>query len=574
MAKGKKTKDDLGKELIQCMAFAHFAVQKYRASNSDAHMESFYKLFDPNEKPNNSIINEYTQYLGEKFDFDRLYANWGKKEGSKDVKIVYDVAKKFYLSNNISKNFSQYEFLDQKDSFMITIKDKALDKIILALKLPFKRDILSSADIYIVKKQSKKNIRKEFEDEIINKNTLYLINNFDMYNKLLIKYWKSHDLFGVSLKLPSVISANKNIKIVGAEEDILNKKMQKQLDPYTKFISLLSDKNTNIRQLIDDTIEIRSRNLKNASWDFNFRFNYKKLGLYPTDVDFVLKSWTKAQTAGGGAAGFNGGFDKSVPGYSDQWVGGTGIETLQTFLFKYSEYNRIMAELCNIRQKALNYTLTGSANTRPNINQPLDDSKVEISFSTTPKEAKYNKENKLVKFIKKKGERNGITYKTDKTGEMKVKNMQSFYTSALREIKSKNFNLGVNKNKNLDKFFTEYEKANNIAEGELWRRYKMAVTNLATKTSIGKKIDQSDSMLNSFYEHSQISYFMLRGGQDFLKRKIFMTIFGVITKKGYHIIKDSDLTSSRLEGAIRAIASKKLLREIKQFDTVPHFYMS
>lgn len=82
MAKGKKTKDDLGKELIQCMAFAHFAVQKYRSSDSDAHMESFYKLFDPNEKPNNSIINEYTQYLGEKFDFDRLYANWGKKEGS------------------------------------------------------------------------------------------------------------------------------------------------------------------------------------------------------------------------------------------------------------------------------------------------------------------------------------------------------------------------------------------------------------------------------------------------------------------------------------------------------------
>lgn len=306
----------------------------------------------------------------------------------------------------------------------------------------------------------------------------------------------------------------------------------------------------------------------------NFRFNYKKLGLYPTDVDFVLKSWTKAQTAGGGAAGFNGGFDKSVPGYSDQWVGGTGIETLQTFLFKYSEYNRIMAELSNIRQKALNYTLTGSANTRANVNQPLQNSKREISFPVVPKEPKFNKQGKLTRFIKKKGEMNGITYKTDVTGEMKVKNLQSFYSSALREIKSKNFNLGVNKNKNLDLFFIEYEKANNIAEGELWRRYKMAVINLATQTSIGTKINQSDSMLNSFYEHSQISYFMLRGGQDFLKRKIFMTIFGVITKKGYHIIKDSDLTSSRLEGAIRAIASKKLLREIKQFDTVPHFYMS
>jgi len=56
--------------------------------------------------------------------------------------------------------------------------------------------------------------------------------------------------------------------------------------------------------------------------------------------------------------------------------------------------------------------------------------------------------------------------------------------------------------------------------------------------------------------------------------KIFLTVFGVITKKGYNIVKDSDLNSSKLVNAIRVNASKALVKEIKSFDTVPHFYMS
>ena len=81
-------------------------------------------------------------------------------------------------------------------------------------------------------------------------------------------------------------------------------------------------------------------------------------------------------------------------------------------------------------------------------------------------------------------------------------------------------------------------------------------------------------MVNTFYENSQLSYYMLRGGAQYLKKKIFLTVFGVITKKGYKIVKDSDLDSSKLENAIRVNASKALIQNIKSFDTVPHFYMS
>ena len=126
--------------------------------------------------------------------------------------------------------------------------------------------------------------------------------------------------------------------------------------------------------------------------------------------------------------------------------------------------------------------------------------------------------------------------------------------------------------KKLLKFFNEYEAA--TGEVNMMKKYKQAVVNLCKGKQASVRIDKSDSMLNTFYEHSQLSYYMLRGGAEYLKKKIFLTVFGVITKKGYNIVKESDLNSSKLVNAIRVNASKALVKEIKSFDTVPHFYMS
>lgn len=567
-------KDDLGKELIQCLAFAHFAVHKYTSSNKEEHMQSFYDLFNSEKKPLKKTINLYVKYLSNGFDFDRIYNNW-KSEGETvdiTVKIVYDVAKEFYLSNNISRNFKQYEFLDQTDPFMNTIKEKALSKILKAMRLTFKPDILSSADIYIVKKLEKRKILTEFNNEIMNKGDLYLINNFDKYNQILIKHWKNHNLFGVSLKLPTS-NQSKNIKIVGVPEDALTKKMKSKLDPFTKFLSLLSDPQTNVKELIDKTIELGDYNIKGAAWDFPYTFKYKSLKLYPSDVTFILQAWPKAQTEGGGSAGFNGKFKKNIPGYSTQWVGGTGIRTLEEFISQYSEYDRIMSELSSIRQKALNYVITGSPSKRPNINQEID-ARMKINFPMKMKTVTGVTKTGKLKSQLLKGEVGNVDYGKGgkKTGTMKVKNLQTFYASAVRELNRKGLNIGSERNEKLNTFFEEYEKV--TGEIDMMKKYQRAVINLSTRTSIGKRIDRSESMINTYYEHSQLSYYMLRGGAQYLKKKIFLTVFGVITKKGYNIVKDSDINSSKLVNAIRVNASKALIKEIKSFDTVPHFYMS
>jgi len=571
-------KDDLGKELIQCLAFAHFAVEKYSSSTKEEHMQSFYDLFNPESKPFKKDINKYTRHLSNGFDFDRVYNNWKGKTNQKNevitditVKIVYDVAKEFYNSNNISRNFNQYEFLDQKDPFMQAVKDESLNKILKAMRLSYKPDVLSSADIYIVKKTEKRKILTEFNNEILKKSDLYLMNNFDKYNKILIEHWKKHNLFGVSLKLPTSNQA-KNIKIVGAPDDTLNKKMQKKVDPFTKFLAILSDPSTNVRQVIEDTIELGNYDIKSAAWNFPYIFRYKKLGVYPSDVEFTLQAWPKAQTAGGGSAGFNGQFAKKIPGYSTQWVGGTGIRTLEQFISQYSEYNKIMSELAAIRQKALNYTITGSASKRPNINQEIN-SRMKINFPMKMTRTETTKTGKQ-KSTLLKGQVGNVDYGKggQKTGTLRVKNLQSFYAAAVSELKRKGLNIGTSRNEKLYKFFEEYEKA--TGETGMMEKYQSAVINLTTKSSLSKKIDQTKSMLNTFYEHSQLSYYMLRGGAQYLKKKIFLTVFGVITKKGYNIVKESDLNTNKLVNAIRVNASKALVKEIKSFDTVPHFYMS
>ena len=69
----KKSKDDLGKELMQCIAFADFAVYKYSEQNSENHEQMFYDLFDPDI---DTDISEYKKYLSNNFQFDRIFSNW------------------------------------------------------------------------------------------------------------------------------------------------------------------------------------------------------------------------------------------------------------------------------------------------------------------------------------------------------------------------------------------------------------------------------------------------------------------------------------------------------------------
>jgi len=604
-----KEKWDLGKELMQCIALAHFAVYKYSVRESAKHEQSFYDLFDP-DIPNDEVqLRKYQNHLGENFQFDRVFDNWettvtpstNEKSVEIAVKIVYDVAKTLYERNLISKNFNMYEFLDQTDPFMKVIKTNCLDKIIKALKLPIKGDILSSADIYIVKKAEKNTIKKDFQDEILSKSDIYLINNFDKYNQILEEYWEKHSLFGVSLKLPST-NGTKNIKVVGKPKNAVAKKMLKAVDPYSKFMAMLSDPKTDIDKVIDETVFLHTNIDVNriGQWKFPVTFRYRRLGIHQTDVKFNLMAWPKSQDDGGGSAGFNGQFF-NTPGYSTQWVGGTGVKTLEEFLFQYPQFNKINNELISIRRKALNYALTGSINKTPNLNQQIS-TEVDVSKPYgAGREAKYRKlkttgknkdpitpytdEGMYSRMEYKKGSYGKYDYgrkpsSKTKTYKMQIRNIQTLYERAKREISQPVFAVGASRQDKLVKFISEYEK---ITQNQrVLDTYRVAVVNLILKNPITSGMNNTDSaMIKTHYENAQISYFLTRGGMKmhrYLKQRIFLTVFGVITKKAYKVYLQKNpneiFKSTQIVSAIRAQVTKSMIKNIKEFDTVPHFYMS
>ena len=592
---------DLGKELMQCLAFAHFAVYKYSKQTEAQHEQSFYDLFDSDITSDTSA---YEKYLGQNFLFERVFENWpttttpstNEKSVDISVKIVYDVAKNFYHRNLISKNFQMYEFLDQTDPFMKLIKNRCLGKIIKATKLPIKEDVLSSADIYIVKKTAKNNIENTFEAEILNKSDIYLINNFDKYNELLEMYWKKHTLFGVSLKLPAT-NGTKNIKIVGKPGNAVAKKMLKHVDPYSKFIAMLSDPKTNIDKMIDETVFLHTKIDVNriGQWKFPVTFRYKRLGLYENDVKFNLLAWPKAQADGGGTAGFNGQFF-NTPGYSTQWVGGTGVKPLENFLFKYPEFDKINNELISIRKKALNYALSGSINKSVNLTQQIN-TDIQVSKPTgagktpvyrklkkTDPQTPYTKEGMYSRMTYLKGTQGKYDYgkspsKDTKNYSMQIKNLQTLYARAKRDISKPLFVVGAERQDSLIKFIEEYEKV--TQRENILNTYRVAVVNLILKNSLSSGINNSDSMIKTHYENAQVSYFLTRGGikmHRYLKQRIFLTVFGVITKKSYKLFLQNNPTgafkSTQMIGAIKAQVTKSMMKSIKEFDTVPHFYMS
>jgi len=589
---------DLGKELMQCLALAHFAVYKYSQQNQLEHEQMFYDLFDSDIDSDTTV---YDKYLGENFLFARVFENWpttttpstNVKSVDISVKIVYDVAKNFYHRNLISKNFQMYQFLDQTDPFIKLLKNKCLGKIIKATKLPIKEDVLSSADIYIVKTTEKDKITTKFETEILNKSDMYLINNFDKYNEMLEMYWKKHSLFGVSLKLPAT-NGTKNIKIVGNPNNAVGKKMLKHVDPYSKFIVMLSDPNTNIDKLIDETVFLHTKIDVNriGQWKFPVTFRYKRLGLYQNDVKFNLLAWPKAQADGGGTAGFNGQFF-NTPGYSTQWVGGTGVKPLENFLFQYPEFGKINNELISIRKKALNYALTGNVNKSVNLNTQIN-TDIQVSkpsgagktpvyrkLKKTDPQTPYTKDGMYSRMTYKKGQQGKYDYgktpgKETKNYLMQIKNLQTLYASAKRDISKPLFVVGAERQNSLIKFIEEYEKV--TLRENILNTYRLAVVNLILNNPLSSGTNNTDAMIKTHYENAQISYFLTRGGikmHRYLKQRIFLTVFGVITKKSYKLfLQNKSFESTQMIGAIKARVTKSMMKSIKEFDTVPHFYMS
>ncbi len=525
------------KELAQCLAFAYFAenpkYEKAVGKKESEHALNFYRLFSGKE----NVSNYKKKYLSNQFPIDKVkqefkvtFTQSTKQESYHETaKKVYNVARECIEKGMFKYPLNQYEFLDQNDPFVLLIKDKCLDNIKKAFRLPYKIDALSAVDVFFVRSAKKKQIEADFkkyvfDTETIIHNTIAGEQGLNSYSNLIKKYFDSGDLLPVSLKLPTTISAKPNIKRI---EMGVRGKISPDVDPFIKFLSAILYKPEKTKQYIDKVIHIDFDNFsmfEKLNWVFPVEFKYKNLkneetgeSLSDYNLDFDLY-------AQGYGAGWNGQFRASTKQFKDtQWVGGISIDTFENFATKYQKYNSIIPDLIKIRKKCFDAMCSDMQ-------------------------------------------------KMNRTAYEECSQLEKKASSA---ISKPHILYGAKRNQPLIEFFEKFDSLTKNKSEDSYTNYQLKVIDEIRGFS-KKYVPFDKKRIAGHYAHAQLSFFMINGGKSFevyFKQQMFITIFGAITKTShtYFDINDYDKMKSIVTTTIQKEGKQDIISE---FDTAPHFLIS
>lgn len=518
------------KELIQCLAFAYFAENK---TIDDEHEENWYLIFDPRTKTSKTgLKSKYGKYLSTNFDYDRTLkehlsevSEKGTVKKNPRLIKVYLVVKKLIDSNILKSSLDQYKFLDQNDKFVQTVKDDCLGKIVKTFKLSLKPDILSPVDLFAVKKNQQSSIEKEFVDNILRVSDEKLLENMswgttgkNTYRTISNKYFKDRSLIGISLKLPEQVTAPKTIKIVGTVD--IDKDALDFVDPYTKFLSTLVANKSKTSELIEKLVDIEFDKFRITdsllSWEYPITFRYSEItDLNSPNKTPLYKSNLRFKLFTWSSAGFNA---QWYPGQGQpgNWTGGAGIKPTEQLLVRYNEYPAILNELIDIREEAF-YLAIHNKKTAPTIPNQF----------------------------------------------------QTEYKAALNEVKSKKI-LTQSDMKKVLKFFETYSTKMQYVE------FQRNLIRLATKDmKQSGEVSTNEKKIYAHFIASQCAWFLFRGGKQMhthLKQRIFLSLYGLITKSGYKIFQGSNNTV--LENFIMTKYTKNKKDVEAYFNAAPHIVLS
>jgi hypothetical protein len=522
------------KESLQCLAFAYFAENPKIDSE---HEQRWFDIFDPDaELKGQSLRSIYSDYLSPTFSasiFDAVLNKYmsgqtktGKISVDAAVKKVYLVVKKVVDSRFFDQPLKKYKFLDQSDPFTLTVKDACLARIAKAFGMSGKADLLSPADLYAVRTDKMTQILNEFNKHVLNATDEELLANMswgttgkNTYRTISNKLFSDRHLVGISLKLPETISSAGVLKIVGTEN--VQPHLLDFVDPYTKLVSAMLAHPQSTTKLIDEVVDIEFDNFRITpailSWEYPITFRYKDVidprysnqPLYKNNLRFKLFTWSNA--------GFNAQWYKGQ-GAPGNWTGGAGTESLGELFIKYTEYPQILDELIDIREQSFNYALTGKNNTKPNIPTKL----------------------------------------------------KTLYNQALTDIKQKKI-ITAESSKNLIKFFNEYSGNN------LYNVYQAEVIKRGTKPmkTAARTVTTDPKRLIAHYTATQCAWFLFRGGDTlhkYLKKRMFLSLFGLITKSGYKIFQGNEETI--MEDYIKTTFKKNKRNVVAYFNAAPHIVLS
>ena len=418
--------------------------------------------------------------------------------------------------------------------------------------------MLASFDMFVVNKQKKQTILNEINTHILNASDSTILKNYSLnqhtYRTILNRHFYStsntRSLVAISLKLPGTVEQKKYINIIGTEN--VKKELSEYIDPYTKFLTLaISSKPNELKSLIENLIKIEYGRFRTESnvltWELPVTFRYKVAAqkVFGRDIEPLSDmNYQIVFLAQGYGAGWNG-FVK-VGKQGPPWTGGGAASTFEFFYEQYPEYSMVIQKLVQLRAKAFNYVLTGQENGK--INDSTFSSKLKASYRAALREVTTRKI--LV---------NSRNAKYDKIEEF--------------------FNLYDEETGNKDSITMYYVAVINLVRGKVKSSIKITDKYASFNMFVGQKKERkatSSEMkerIKAHYAHAQLAWFTFIGGksyQTYMKQRIFLTIYGVISKKGYKIF-DYNKNISTVKSAITA-SVKKMPKAA--FDSAPHLLLS
>lgn len=197
-------------------------------------------------------------------------------------------------------------------------------------------------------------------------------------------------------------------------------------------------------------------------------------------------------------------------------LGGAGIKPTEQLLVRYNEYPQVLNELVDLREKSF-YLAIHNKTTEP---------KLPTQFQTE-------------------------------------------YKAALNEVKSKKI-LTQGDMKKVLKFFETYSTKTQYVE---FQRNLIKSATKDMKTS--GEVSRDEKRVYAHFIASQCAWFLFRGGKKMhtdLKQRIFLSLYGMITKSGYKIFQGSNNTI--LENFIMTKYTKNKKEVEAYFNSAPHIVLS
>jgi hypothetical protein len=531
------------RELAQCLAFAYFATYPII---SDNHEINFYSLYSSigmgNDVKEGQVLTKIksSNCLSSKYPYNNTNLKKSFKVGMTEktnkpsysslAKKTYNVTKAFIDKGYLVGNPKNYMYLDQNDDFFRLVKTTSLTNIKNALNISYSIDIFSAIDVIFVKKSSMSKIQTEFKKYFTDKDTIIrnAVSGGKSYKNIIAKYMDTQEMFPVSLKLPTTINATPSIKKVQFQKET-SITSEDNIDPYTKFLAAIVENPSKTREYINKVVKINFDKFSTGevlNWVFPVTFEYKSLVDPITNHSLSNYNLNFNLFAQGNSAGWNGQFDASTKKHQDtQWVGGIGIATFEIFASKYPEYNKIISSLVKHRVD-------------------IFDSMCKNLKATNPEAFKKN---------------------------------QQKHDIARRSLLQNKILYASVKNKETKDFFDSMDTYGPKNKISLLHQYMLEVTDKirnGIKPYHGSNA-QNEKYVLAHYSHAQISFFLFNGGRGtdlFFKQRMFMTIFGAITKKAHKLIGIDDYMGMR--DIIREEVKLKNKTITAQFSTPPHYIIS